>query len=267
MAVMPTDLSQLVAIAKRAAQVAMGYTNAPTQLQLHPKTKDHNKTNLVTTADEACQRMLVSWVRENYSHDSIIAEEAGGRFLGTSGLTWFIDPIDGTKNFVRRDGPWGPGLCRVDDQGRVLLSVVISVSHGMVWEVFAGVAGGPLFVNGEPQAPCPAGPPLGEADVLTPIRTRRALLHPGELAAHLAVAGDVLWSGSSLHALASVAAGRRHAYFAPDPHPWDWYAGEGLALAARCEIGSIGPFQYAAAPGCARELAHHLTEVVRASER
>lgn len=263
MDVIPTDLAETVAIAKRAAQVATRYIH--TDAQLHTHIKDANKTNLVTAADEECERMLVAWVRANYPEDSILAEEGGAQFTGTSGLTWVIDPIDGTKNLVRRDGPWGPGLSRIDAEGRVLLSVVISVYHSMVWETFASVADGPLFVNGAAQAPCPAGPSLGEADMLTPIRTKRTLRYPRELDAHVAAAGDVLWPGASLHALASVAVGRRHAYFAPVPHPWDWYPGAGLAVAAGCTVGKVGPFWYAAAPGCAEELIHHLTEVVRTS--
>ncbi len=55
--------------------------------------------DVVTDVDTSVEQMLGEWVAKHFSNDGIVAEEGTTR-LSQSGYEWYIDPIDGTKNFA-----------------------------------------------------------------------------------------------------------------------------------------------------------------------
>ena len=57
------------------------------------------ETDVVTQADLAAERRLRELLAEHRPHDAILGEE-GGTTAGTTGLTWVLDPIDGTVNYL-----------------------------------------------------------------------------------------------------------------------------------------------------------------------
>ncbi|MFC6880946.1 MULTISPECIES: inositol monophosphatase family protein [Actinomadura] len=61
----------------------------------------------VTEADRAVEGLLRSELAAMFPDDRIVGEEAGTSGPGTSGRTWLIDPIDGTKAFVSGVPMWG----------------------------------------------------------------------------------------------------------------------------------------------------------------
>jgi fructose-1,6-bisphosphatase/inositol monophosphatase family enzyme len=60
----------------------------------------------VTRADREAEARARSWIRERFPADGILGEEYGEE-PGTSGRRWILDPIDGTKSFVRGVPLWG----------------------------------------------------------------------------------------------------------------------------------------------------------------
>ena len=72
----------------------------------------------VTVADRGAEQAARAWIRARFPADGIIGEEFG-ETTGTSGRRWLIDPIDGTKSFVRGVPLWG-SLVAVLDGERVL---------------------------------------------------------------------------------------------------------------------------------------------------
>jgi len=54
----------------------------------------------VTVADREAERVAREWIARRYPSDGILGEEFGEQ-AGTSGRRWLLDPIDGTKTFVR----------------------------------------------------------------------------------------------------------------------------------------------------------------------
>ncbi len=56
-------------------------------------------SSIVTELDKETESLIVGGINKYFPADAIIAEEGGSR-EGTSGYTWFIDPIDGTRNFT-----------------------------------------------------------------------------------------------------------------------------------------------------------------------
>jgi myo-inositol-1(or 4)-monophosphatase len=58
-----------------------------------------SRTDVVTLHDRAAEATIVAALTARRPDDAIIGEEGTER-IGTSGLSWFLDPIDGTVNFL-----------------------------------------------------------------------------------------------------------------------------------------------------------------------
>ncbi|MFB6226153.1 MAG: inositol monophosphatase [Candidatus Paceibacteria bacterium] len=63
--------------------------------------KDEGSFNLITESDKESEQIIVDTIRESYPDHSIVKEESD-RIGGTSGYSWYIDPIDGTTNFAQK---------------------------------------------------------------------------------------------------------------------------------------------------------------------
>ncbi|EEB84354.1 histidinol-phosphatase [Roseobacter sp. GAI101] len=70
----------------------------------------------VTEADRAAERVMREILSKERPHDAILGEEYGAE-SGTSGLTWVLDPIDGTRGFVSGTPTWGVLIALGDDKG------------------------------------------------------------------------------------------------------------------------------------------------------
>ncbi|WP_227270584.1 histidinol-phosphatase [Roseobacter weihaiensis] len=76
--------------------------------------KDANGFDPVTEADRAAERAMRAILAEHRAEDAILGEEYGHK-SGSSGLTWVLDPIDGTRGFISGTPTWGV-LIAVEDQ-------------------------------------------------------------------------------------------------------------------------------------------------------
>lgn len=76
----------------------------------------------VTAADRAAEEYLRQALHARFPADGIIGEEYGSE-PGTSGLTWIIDPIDGTKSFTHGVPLYGCLLALVDESNTPLVGV------------------------------------------------------------------------------------------------------------------------------------------------
>lgn len=70
----------------------------------------------VTAADRASEQAMRAILSERRPHDSVLGEEFGAT-AGTSGLTWVLDPIDGTRGFVAGTPTWGVLIALCDETG------------------------------------------------------------------------------------------------------------------------------------------------------
>src|SRR5262245_58154749 len=72
--------------------------------------------NLVTEIDHACERLIVDGIRAADADAQIVAEEsAGGR--PPAGPCWYVDPLDGTTNFVHGFPHCSVSIAFVDERG------------------------------------------------------------------------------------------------------------------------------------------------------
>jgi histidinol phosphatase-like enzyme (inositol monophosphatase family) len=113
----------------------------------------HYRTNLtvetksdgspVTVADRAAEAAARAWVQSRFPHDGILGEELGEERAGAA-RRWIIDPIDGTKAFVRDTPLWG-SLVALCEGERVLAGAAYFPA---VDELVAAAPGAGCWWNG-----------------------------------------------------------------------------------------------------------------------
>lgn len=104
-------VAHLLADAARA--VILPFFRAP---DLADDNKDAAGYDPVTQADRASERAMRDILASERPDDAILGEEFGDK-SGTSGLTWVLDPIDGTRGFVSGTPTWGVLIAVSDGQG------------------------------------------------------------------------------------------------------------------------------------------------------
>lgn len=85
---------------------------------LHSDNKDATGFDPVTEADRAAERAMRALLTERRPDDAVLGEEFG-RKDGTSGLTWVLDPIDGTRGFMSGTPTWGVLIAVTDASGPI----------------------------------------------------------------------------------------------------------------------------------------------------
>lgn len=73
----------------------------------------------VTEADRAAERAMRALLDDLRPDDAVLGEEFGSK-PGQSGLTWILDPIDGTRGFLSGTPTWGVLVAVADGSGPVL---------------------------------------------------------------------------------------------------------------------------------------------------
>jgi len=114
---------------------------------------------VVTDVDLAVERYVDEQLARRYADDGLVGEEYADR-PGTSGRTWYVDPVDGTLNYARGLGPWSVVLSawRGDD-----VELVAVWSHDRVWTASVGagayLGGVRLRLPAEPETGGPVHAP------------------------------------------------------------------------------------------------------------
>ena len=99
----------------------------------------------VTESDKACERVLRERLAVARASDRIIGEEfGGGEAAGEPGRAWVIDPIDGTKSYVRGMDTWTTLIALLED-GEVKVGVVSMPAMRRRWWA---VRGGGAYADG-----------------------------------------------------------------------------------------------------------------------
>ena len=86
---------------------------------LDVSSKNASRFDPVTEADRAAEAAIRSTLDRLRPEDAMLGEELG-HACGTSGLTWIVDPIDGTRAYLSGTPTWGVLIALADDGGPVL---------------------------------------------------------------------------------------------------------------------------------------------------
>ncbi len=86
----------------------------------------------VTAADKACEELMAGMLAAEFPDDGLLGEE-GAETTGASGRRWIIDPIDGTRDFVRGNRFWANFLALEDAAGPALGIVSFPALGELYW--------------------------------------------------------------------------------------------------------------------------------------
>ncbi len=226
------DADQLTALAVELCHRAGEAIQEQRTQAVATATTKSSPTDPVTEADRAAEAIVVDGIVAARPHDAIVGEEGTDR-SGTSGLEWYIDPIDGTTNYLYGLPAYGVSVA-VGDGTELIGGAVYNPATD---ELFAARAGAGATLNG---ATIRAARPveLSSALVATGFgyQAERRRAQAEVVAGLLPDIRDIRRLGSAALDLCAVACGRVDAYYEVGLNVWDFAAGTLIAreAGARC---------------------------------
>ncbi len=119
---METHVEAAIAAARAAGRIALGSFRSGLAVETKPDLSP------VTETDRACERKIVETLRSRFPDYGFFGEEFGEE-AGRAEKRWIIDPIDGTKSFVRGI-PFFATLIALEEEGEVTVGVVHAPATG-----------------------------------------------------------------------------------------------------------------------------------------
>ena len=137
---MPSQfLTVALEAAKNAEEVITAYYNDDIKVEL----KDDETP--VTLADRGAEKVIRETISRAFPDHGFLGEEFGTQ-EGTSPYMWIIDPIDATKNYIRKIPIFGTQIALMKGD-----ELILGVSNApLLNELLYAEAGGGAFLNGEP---------------------------------------------------------------------------------------------------------------------
>lgn len=198
-------------------------------------TTKSSPTDPVTEGDRLAEAIVVAGITKHRPDDGIVGEE-GTEQTGTTGVVWYIDPIDGTTNYLYGIPAYAVSIGAAVDG--VMTAAV--VNNPATDELFAARVGGGATLNGEPIAvSAPDG--LSSSLVATGFgyRAERRVHQAAVIAEVLPRVRDIRRIGSAALDLCNVACGRADAYYELGLNSWDFAAGWLIATEAGAVVDNL----------------------------
>jgi myo-inositol-1(or 4)-monophosphatase len=233
----PTALTDdLLAVAMQAASAAVDLVHDRRPSTFGVDTKS-SATDHVTEMDRASEVLIRGIIARGRPDDVVVGEEEGGTASSDADtVTWWVDPIDGTTNYVYDHPGYAVSVAAALD-GVTLVGVVADPTHG---RTYRAVRGGGAFCDDRRLHLGPP-PPLPQALVATGFgydAARRG--EQGRVVAELLPRiRDIRRMGAAAVDLCSVAAGRVDAYYESGLSMWDLAAGALVAEEAGARLGAL----------------------------
>ncbi|MCU1417517.1 MAG: inositol monophosphatase [Schumannella sp.] len=198
--------------------------------------------DVVTEADREVERLIRSRLADARPDDAILGEEGGGQ-TGSSGLTWVVDPIDGTTNYLYGIPHYAVSIAVVEGEPDPLTwADVVGVVHNPAsGELYSAAIGEGATLDGKP-IHVAAPVPLGEALVGTGFAYASEMrgIQGAIVTRLLPGVRDIRRQGTASLDLSFVASGRLNAYFERTLSPWDHAAGAIIAREAGAVVKGLG---------------------------
>jgi myo-inositol-1(or 4)-monophosphatase len=190
-------------------------------------------TDVVTEADRESETLIRSRLRAARPDDAVLGEEAGDT-LGSSGVTWVVDPIDGSVNYLYGWPEFSVSIA-AEMGGQVVAGVVHNPSSGETWTASLGAGahldGAPIHTTTQDR--------LDLSLIATGFgySARRRAAQADTLRRVIVEVRDIRRGGSASLDLCSVATGRCDGYYERGLNPWDRAAGALIAREAGARVG------------------------------
>jgi myo-inositol-1(or 4)-monophosphatase len=198
--------------------------------------------DLVTQVDRRCEEMIVSRISEFFPHHHVVAEESQRRPTGNA-YQWYVDPLDGTTNYVHGYPCFAVSIA-LAVEGEIVLGVV---SDPMREETFSATKGDGAFLNGV-SISVSKTKDLDDSLLATgfPYDVRESQNNNLDHFARFSLSAQgVRRDGSAALDLCYVAMGRFDGFWEMKLHPWDLAAGALIVTEARGRVSDFegGPFK------------------------
>ena len=118
-------MATAAALADAARMITLKYFRSD---DLAAENKETDRFDPVTVADRACEEAMRAILAQRRPNDAILGEEFGAK-AGISGLTWVLDPIDGTRSYLAGAPTWGVLISVRDADGPI---------YGLIDQPFIG---------------------------------------------------------------------------------------------------------------------------------
>jgi myo-inositol-1(or 4)-monophosphatase len=230
----PSLLETALAVAREAAALAAERRRGTVTVA----ESKSSSVDVVTAVDREVEALVRQRLSELQPGDGFLGEE-GGRADRSTSLTWVVDPIDGTVNYLYDIPQYAVSIAVVEGEPTPgnwteLAAVVINVANG---KEFTATRGGGAFSDGLPLA---VNHPesLGQSLLSTgfsysrQIRTQQAQV----MAVVMPHIRDIRRMGAAALDLTAIAAGQLDIYFERMLQPWDHAAGVLIAREAGAEV-------------------------------
>lgn len=216
-----------IAAAYKGAEVLRFYRGRVSQI------REKGRANLVTEADTASEKVIISTLRQLFPDHGILAEESGAA-EADSGYCWIIDPLDGTTNFTHGLDCYCISIA-VALRGEMLAGVVLNPVSGELFTAArnrgAALNGAPIRVSATDRVQhslLVTGFPYNFREIVAPLM--------GRFSRCAEEARGVRRLGAAALDLCFVACGRFDGYWEQNLQPWDTAAGVMIAREAGARV-------------------------------
>jgi myo-inositol-1(or 4)-monophosphatase len=214
--------------------------------------------DIATQMDKKAEKFIMESLLAARPDDGIIGEE-GSSVESKSGITWVIDPLDGTVNYFYGLPGWNVSIAAKDKDGSIVGVVTAPTINSTWW----ATRGGGAFYNGH-QIHCN-----------DPIAVDRALIATGfqydvahrttqmtDLAKLVPLVRDLRRNGAAAVDLCHVAMGALDGYYEAGLKEWDWAAGGLVATEAGARFAQYGQEPLRTTLAAGPTLHGHLTSLL-----
>jgi histidinol-phosphatase len=203
------ELEVAIQAVKQAAELALRYQPGIVAEQKPDKSP-------VTEADRECERLIARMLKDAFPDDGLLGEE-GARAESRSGRRWIIDPIDGTRDYVRGNPLWA-NLIALEEGDTVVAGVVNLPVLGFT---YTAARGSGAFRNGSPIHASSKSSIHESVLCFNGFDKRERVPSRGKLLDWMAQFWSVRGLGGAPDAM-MVAAGQAEIWIEPSASPWDF---------------------------------------------
>jgi myo-inositol-1(or 4)-monophosphatase len=218
-----------IEIVRSAGQLLV---NRPATMKYSTKS---SAVDVVTEMDNASEALVRDYLATHRPGDGLLGEE-GTEIPSSTGITWIVDPIDGTINYLYQLPGWNISLA-AQRAGETLAGAVFAplLDGGMLWSAHRGGgarlqrgAAQPLSIEANAQVPLHLALLATGFSYSTEIRRKQG----ARIAQLIPQVRDIRRMGAAAVDLCLVASGMVDGYFEEELAPWDLAAGELIATEA-----------------------------------
>jgi myo-inositol-1(or 4)-monophosphatase len=220
--------------------------------------------DLVSDADLEAEQLIVGLIAERRPDDTVLSEEMGARRGSAGEISWTVDPLDGTQNYLRDLPLWCVSIAAADGAG-ARVGVIHDPVHG---ETFAAVRGAGAWLGSAP-LPLRSRPSRPEEMILA--GSHRRAVAPGaarreQLSDFASRFGSTRETVAAALDFAWTAAARVDVlYHESKIKAWDKSAGELICREAGLSVHDLAPAADGERPRvlvCPPHLSHELLDLI-----